>query len=116
MVHYVVNTVTGTLGNVLPPLSHVVVKPLPKVLFILMSSYHFVCKLSSSTNVPDGRRTVHSIVVSPMGNLAAVVDCFGRVLLLDSQELVLRRMWKGVLSLNLLRLRQDSKRLSSVSV
>ncbi len=48
-----------------------------------------------STNIPDDRRTVNTIVVSPLGNLAAVVDCFGRVLLLDSQELVIRRMWKG---------------------
>ncbi len=48
-----------------------------------------------STNIPDDRRSVNTVVVSPLGNLAALVDCFGRVLLLDSQELVIRRMWKG---------------------
>ena len=51
--------------------------------------------LPMSTNVPDGRRTVSSITVSPLGNLAAAVDCFGRVLLLECESLVIRRMWKG---------------------
>ena len=53
--------------------------------------------LPMSTNIPDNRRSVVSISVSPLGNLAAAVDCFGRVLLLDCETLVIRRMWKGTL-------------------
>ena len=52
--------------------------------------------LPMSTNIPDYRRSVLSVCVSPLGNLAAMVDCFGRVLLLDCEALVIRRMWKGV--------------------
>ena len=48
-----------------------------------------------STNIPDSRRSVLSVCVSPLANLAAAVDCFGRVLLLDCETLVIRRMWKG---------------------
>ena len=51
--------------------------------------------LPMSTNIPDSRRSVLSVCVSPLANLAAVVDCFGRVLLLDCETLVIRRMWKG---------------------
>ncbi|XP_064392664.1 rab3 GTPase-activating protein non-catalytic subunit-like isoform X2 [Halichondria panicea] len=51
--------------------------------------------LPMTTNVPDSRRSVLSITVSPQGNLAALVDCFGRVLLLECEGLVVRRMWKG---------------------
>ena len=49
-----------------------------------------------STNIPDPRRRVTTIVISPMGNLATLVDGFGRVMLLDVESLVIRRMWKGV--------------------
>ena len=51
--------------------------------------------LPMSTNIPDSRRSVLSVCVSPLGNLAAAVDCFGRVLLLDCETLIIRRMWKG---------------------
>ena len=51
--------------------------------------------LPMSTNIPDGRRSILSLSVSPLGNLAAAVDGFGRVLLLDCETLVIRRMWKG---------------------
>lgn len=51
--------------------------------------------LPMSTNIPDERRTVYSLTPSPMGDLAAAVDCFGRVLLLDCGSVVVRRMWKG---------------------
>jgi len=49
----------------------------------------------TSTSVPDSRRSIGTIVVSPLGNLAAAVDCFGRVLLVDCETLIIRRMWKG---------------------
>ena len=52
-------------------------------------------KLPMSTNIPDNRRSVLSVTVSPLGNLAALVDGFGRVLLLDCETLIIRRMWKG---------------------
>ena len=62
-----------------------------------MQLYYSVSPLSSScsTNIPDPRRHVKSIVLSPVGNLAALVDGFGRVMLLDVSSLVIRRMWKG---------------------
>eukprot|EP00731_Ephydatia_muelleri_P022938 Em0015g521a len=51
--------------------------------------------LPMSTNVPDQRRSVGSILISPLGNLAALVDGFGRVLVMDVDSLAVRRMWKG---------------------
>ncbi|XP_019855954.1 PREDICTED: rab3 GTPase-activating protein non-catalytic subunit-like isoform X1 [Amphimedon queenslandica] len=48
-----------------------------------------------STNIPDLRRVVCSISVSPLADLAALVDEFGRILLLDINNLIIRRMWKG---------------------
>ena len=48
-----------------------------------------------STNIPDVRRSVVSLTESPLGNLAAAVDEFGRVLLVDCEELIIKRMWKG---------------------
>ena len=50
---------------------------------------------SHSTNIPDERRAVSSISVSPLGDLCACVDHFGRVLLLHSHSMTIRRMWKG---------------------
>ena len=47
-------------------------------------------------SIPDGRRTVVSIVVSPLSTLAALVDSFGRVMLLDCETFTIRRMWKGI--------------------
>lgn len=58
--------------------------------------------LPMSTNIPDSRRSVLSVCVSPLANLAAAVDCFGRVLLLDCETLVIRRMWKGSIILRLM--------------
>ena len=51
--------------------------------------------LHMDCNLPDARRTVVSVSVSPLGDLAALVDGFGRVLLLDCQTFTIRRMWKG---------------------
>lgn len=48
-----------------------------------------------SSSVLDDRRTAYSLAVSPLGNLAAATDCFGRVLLVDTRQLLVTRMWKG---------------------
>lgn len=50
-----------------------------------------------STNIPDERRTVISISVSPIGDLSVCVDEFGRVLLLDNRAMAIRKMWKGTI-------------------
>ena len=47
-------------------------------------------------NLPDGRRTVVAVSVSPLGDLLALVDAFGRVMLLECQTFTVRRMWKGM--------------------
>ncbi len=51
--------------------------------------------LSMDCNLPDARRTIMSVTVSPLGDLAALVDAFGRVLLLECETFTIRRMWKG---------------------
>ena len=57
----------------------------------LTTAYTYI----SSTNIPDERRAVVSISVSPLGDLSVCVDGFGRVLLLENHSMTLRRMWKG---------------------
>jgi len=37
-----------------------------------------------------------AVSVSPLGDLLAIVDAFGRVMLLECQTFTVRRMWKGV--------------------
>jgi hypothetical protein len=54
-----------------------------------------ILNLPMSTNVPDDRRAVSSISVSPLGDLSVCVDGFGRVLLLENHSMTIRRMWKG---------------------
>ena len=51
--------------------------------------------LSLSTNIPDHTRSISGLVVSPLGNLAAMADKLGRVLLLEVDTMVVRRIWKG---------------------
>lgn len=51
--------------------------------------------LTMDSSIPDSRRSILSIVVSPLGTLAALVDSFGRVILLDCESFTIRRMWKG---------------------
>ena len=46
-------------------------------------------------NLPDALRSILSITISPLGNLAALVDGFGRVLLLECDTFTVRRIWKG---------------------
>ena len=53
-----------------------------------------------STNIPDERRSVISISVSPIGDLSVCVDEFGRVLLLDNHAMAIRKMWKGTILAN----------------
>ena len=48
-----------------------------------------------STNLPDHTRSISGVVVSPLGNLAAMADQLGRVLLLEAETMVIRRIWKG---------------------
>ena len=38
---------------------------------------------------------VHSVTVSPLTDVAVLLDDFGRILLLDLNNLIIRRMWKG---------------------
>lgn len=51
--------------------------------------------LTMDSSIPDNRRSISSIAISPLGNLAALVDSFGRVILLDCESITIRRMWKG---------------------
>lgn len=61
-----------------------------------------MCVLSSififslSTNIPDHTRSISGLVVSPLGNLAAMADKLGRVLLLEVDTMVVRKIWKGM--------------------
>lgn len=52
--------------------------------------------LPMDSSIPDSRRSVLSVVVSPLGNLAALVDGFGRIFLLDCESFTVRKMWKGI--------------------
>lgn len=54
--------------------------------------------LAMDSSIPDNRRSVLSIAISPLGTLAALVDSFGRVLLLDCENFTIRRMWKGAIT------------------
>ena len=43
----------------------------------------------------DVARSVHSVLLDPCLNFAALTDKFGRVSLLDLDQFVIVRMWKG---------------------
>eukprot|EP01135_Chromosphaera_perkinsii_P005388 Nk52_evm69s343 gene=Nk52_evmTU69s343 len=45
--------------------------------------------------INDKRRRITSIISDPTNELAVTTDMFGRVLLLDTKEMLLLRMWKG---------------------
>ena len=51
--------------------------------------------LPMEMSIPDNTRCILSVTVSPLGDLAALVDSFGRVMLLDCDSMAVRRMWKG---------------------
>jgi hypothetical protein len=50
---------------------------------------------SSLTCIKDYPRKGEKLTLSPSGTLAAITDSLGRILLLDTQALVVVRLWKG---------------------
>lgn len=52
-------------------------------------------KASPLTCLKDPPRKGEKLALSPKGTLAAITDSLGRVLLLDTQALVVVRLWKG---------------------
>ncbi|WOK91499.1 hypothetical protein Cni_G00190 [Canna indica] len=52
-------------------------------------------KASPLTCLKDPRRKGEKLTLSPSGTLAAITDSLGRILLLDTQALVVVRLWKG---------------------
>ncbi|KAG6471308.1 hypothetical protein ZIOFF_068749 [Zingiber officinale] len=50
---------------------------------------------SPLTCLKDTRRKGEKLTLSPSGTLAAITDSLGRILLLDTQALVVVRLWKG---------------------
>ncbi|XAR56465.1 hypothetical protein NMG60_11036965 [Bertholletia excelsa] len=52
-------------------------------------------RASSLTCLKDHPRKGEKLTLSPSGTLAAITDSLGRVLLLDTQALVVVRLWKG---------------------
>eukprot|EP00249_Psilotum_nudum_P014617 c24920_g1_i1 orf=88-1509(-) len=63
------------------------------------------------TSLKDYPRKGERIALSPSGTLAAVTDSLGRILLLDTQALVVIRLWKGYrdASCYFLEVREDYK-------
>lgn len=52
-------------------------------------------KASPITCLKDPPRKGEKLTLSPSGTLAAITDSLGRILLLDTQALVVVRLWKG---------------------
>ncbi|ONK69028.1 uncharacterized protein A4U43_C05F18530 [Asparagus officinalis] len=52
-------------------------------------------KASPLTCLKDPPRKGEKLTLSPSGSLAAITDSLGRILLLDTQALVVVRLWKG---------------------
>ncbi|MQL87638.1 hypothetical protein Taro_020188 [Colocasia esculenta] len=52
-------------------------------------------KASPLTCLKDHPRKGEKLTLSPSGSLAAITDSLGRILLLDTQALVVVRLWKG---------------------
>ncbi|KAG9146140.1 hypothetical protein Leryth_015929 [Lithospermum erythrorhizon] len=57
---------------------------------------------SSLTCLKDHPRKGEKLTLSPSGTLAAITDSLGRILLLDTQALVVVRLWKGYRDANCL--------------
>ena len=51
--------------------------------------------LTAACHVSDPRRVVTSIVLSPNWKMALTTDELGRVMLLDCENFVIKRIWKG---------------------
>lgn len=49
---------------------------------------------SPLTSLKDYPRKGEKLTLSPSGTLAAITDSLGRILLLDTQALVVVRLWK----------------------
>lgn len=52
-------------------------------------------RASPLTSLKDYPRKGEKLTLSPSGTLAAITDSLGRILLLDTQALVVVRLWKG---------------------
>ncbi|XP_015876259.3 uncharacterized protein LOC107412934 [Ziziphus jujuba] len=52
-------------------------------------------RASQLTSLKDYPRKGEKLTLSPSGTLAAITDSLGRILLLDTQALVVVRLWKG---------------------
>ena len=52
--------------------------------------------IKSKVFVKDGHRVGERMILSPSGLLACVTDNLGRILLLDTDDMSIRRIWKGV--------------------
>ena len=63
-------------------------------MYTVTNFIHVYC----SCNLHDQSRAVEDITISPCGRLAAAVDSFGRVLLVDTQRMLITKMWKGNLN------------------
>ncbi|KAJ6301617.1 hypothetical protein OIU77_015846 [Salix suchowensis] len=59
-------------------------------------------KASPLTCLKDHPRKGEKLTLSPSGTLAAITDSLGRILLLDTQALVVVRLWKGYRDANCL--------------
>ncbi|KAJ8747155.1 hypothetical protein K2173_010016 [Erythroxylum novogranatense] len=74
-------------------------------------------KASPLTCLMDHPRKGEKLTLSPSGTLAAITDSLGRILLLDTQALVVVRLWKGYRDANCLftemLVNKDSARASS---
>ncbi|CAH0519120.1 unnamed protein product [Peronospora belbahrii] len=57
---------------------------------------HVPAPVSSTRSIyEDERRRCRVLVLSPTGRLAAVSDTLGRILLVDTSQMIVIRMWKG---------------------
>lgn len=54
----------------------------------------FINAASPLTCIKDHPRKAEKLTLSPSGTLAAITDSLGRILLLDTQALVVVRLWK----------------------
>ncbi|KAA3467752.1 rab3 GTPase-activating protein non-catalytic subunit isoform X2 [Gossypium australe] len=74
-------------------------------------------RASSLTCLKDYPRKGEKLTLSPSGTLAAITDSLGRILLLDTQALVVVRIWKGYRDANCffmeMLVNRDDKRASS---
>ncbi|GMP53133.1 hypothetical protein CsSME_00018693 [Camellia sinensis var. sinensis] len=69
---------------------------MPPPLMELQSSQRYYCAVTIGDDaVISAFRKGEKLTLSPSGTLAAITDSLGRILLLDTQALVVVRLWKG---------------------